>query len=157
MEPPPKKRRLSHDGAKTADKQALPLSLSHPVSPPRTKRSRLQVAPAHGTVQASSSSQGPSDEKVFKSPFQLTWIRDLPDKANVDAVTLRDILEDPLIAEVWNFNYLHDIDFLKGSLDEDVRDTIKVHLVHGFWKSEDPNRSLLRVSAWLDLASTVID
>lgn len=95
-----------------------------------------------------------TDTKVFKSPFQLTWIRDLPDAANADAVTLRDILGDPLIAECWNFNYLHDIDFLMAQFHRDVRDTVQVNVVHGFWKKEDPSRQRLQVSccSWLLVA-----
>lgn len=88
--------------------------------------------------------------KVFKSPFQLTRVRDLPDAQNVDAVALEDILGDPLIAECWNFNYLHDIKFILGALDEDVRDTVQVHVVHGFWRKEDQNRLVLQVSTVLN-------
>lgn len=85
--------------------------------------------------------------KTFKSPFQLTWIRDLPPEANTDAVTLGDILGDPLVAECWDFNYLHDIDFLLSHFDQDVRQLVKVHVVHGFWKKEDPSRLLLQEQA----------
>jgi tyrosyl-DNA phosphodiesterase-1 len=85
--------------------------------------------------------------KTFKSPFQLTWIRDLPPGANTDAVTLGDILGDPLVAECWDFNYLHDIDFLLSHFDQDVRQLVKVNVVHGFWKKEDPSRLLLQVSS----------
>lgn len=94
-------------------------------------------------------SSRPTDtgDKTFKSPFQLTWIRDLPAKANTDAVTLSDILGDPLVAECWDFNYLHDIDFLLSHFDQDVRQLVKVHVVHGFWKKEDPSRLLLQVSS----------
>lgn len=46
------------------------------------------------------------------SPIQLTEIRDLPATDNVDTTSLREILGDPLLKEVWNFNYLHDIDFI---------------------------------------------
>jgi tyrosyl-DNA phosphodiesterase-1 len=64
---------------------------------------------------------------------------------NQDTVSLKDILGDPLISECWEFNYLHDIDFLMKAFDEDVRDLVKVHVVHGFWKREDPNRLALQV------------
>ncbi len=53
---------------------------------------------------------------------------------------------DPLIKECWEFNYLHDIDFLMENLDEDVRHLVRVHVVHGFWKSDDPKRIALQVS-----------
>lgn len=96
---------------------------------------------------ASSSSKSSAKEaQTFNSPFQLTRIRDLADAANKDAVTLRDLLGDPLIAECWEFNYLHDIDFLMKAFDEDVRHAVQVHVVHGFWKKEDPSRLVLQVS-----------
>ncbi|MDA4132160.1 MAG: tyrosyl-DNA phosphodiesterase 1, partial [Thaumarchaeota archaeon] len=91
------------------------------------------------------SEERPGRPRRFKSPFQLTAIRDLPAEANVDAVMLRDVLGDPLIAECWEFNYLHDIDFLMGHFDEDVRDLVRVHVVHGFWKREDESRLALQV------------
>lgn len=102
-------------------------SLSHPISPPRTKRARL------GTH--------------ICSPFRLTSIDGLPDNYNIGAVSLKDLIGDPLIAELWDFNYLHDIDFLMGHLDVDTRALTDVHVVHGFWKREDPNREILRVSS----------
>lgn len=158
MEPPSKRRRLSNNngGRSTAGAsgRSTPQSLSHPVSPPR-RRNRLQATPAEDTELARESTPSNSTNtdtdtdtrnKTFQSPFQLTWIRDLPDAANTDAITLGDILGDPLIAECWNFNYLHDIDFLLSHLDQDVRHLVIVHVVHGFWKNEDPNRILLQVS-----------
>ncbi|KAK4125552.1 phospholipase D/nuclease [Parathielavia appendiculata] len=116
-----------------------PLSLSHPVSPPLKKR-RLAV-PAEDKKPHVQSSIRP---RVFKSPFRLTKVRNLPPEMNKDTVTLKDILGDPLIAECWEFNYLHDIDFLMAAFDPDVRHLVKVHVVHGFWKREDPNKLALQ-------------
>jgi tyrosyl-DNA phosphodiesterase 1 len=79
------------------------------------------------------------------SPFQLSSIRDLPASSNVDAVSLKDVLGDPLISECWEFNYLHNLDFLMDAFDEDVRDLVKVHVIHGFWKNEDASRLNLKV------------
>lgn len=59
---------------------------------------------------------------------------------------MADILGDPLISECWEFNYLHDVDFLMSHFDEDTRHLVKVHIVHGFWKREDSNRLYLEVS-----------
>lgn len=100
-------------------------SLSRSISPPR-KRKR--------------------SPRIIKSPWQLTWIRDLPASENKDAVTLSDLLNDPMISECWEFNYLHDIPFLMNAFDPDTRHLVKVHVVHGFWKREDPNRQILMVS-----------
>jgi len=93
---------------------------------------------------------------IIKSPFQLTWIRDLPESSNVDAVSLKDILEDPLIKECWNFNYLHDLEFLMDAFDEDVRNLVKVHVVHGFWKREDESRLRLKAGFYSYLYSCTL-
>lgn len=161
MDPPPKRRRLSvepgeQDPTGTSG-QSTPRSLSRPVSPPRKRRSRQPAAQSEGNEkQAQTTSAGVAHTDVppptheanqnFKSPFQLTWIQDLPDAANTDAVTLRDILGDPLIAECWEFNYLHDVDFLISHFDEDIRHLVQVHIIHGFWKKEDTSRLMLQVS-----------
>ncbi|KAL2176846.1 tyrosyl-DNA phosphodiesterase I [Thermothelomyces heterothallicus CBS 202.75] len=112
-----------------------PVSLTHPVSPPLKKRRRAQ------SLEETEPARSPSaSRRVFDSPFRLTKIRDLPREMNKDTITLKDILGDPLITECWEFNYLHDIDFLMAAFDPDVRHLVKVHVVHGFWKREDPNR-----------------
>ncbi|KAK4209857.1 tyrosyl-DNA phosphodiesterase I [Rhypophila decipiens] len=96
---------------------------------------------------------GPTTQKVFQSPFQLTKIipihtkHDYPPEYNIETVSLHDLLSDPLISELWEFNYLHDIDFLMSHLDPDVRHLVQVHVVHGFWKKEDANRLALQEQA----------
>ena len=127
-----KRRRLSLDGKHQTDSIGAPKSLIGSVSPPplrRAQNTQIQLP------------------KVMKSPFQLTWIRDLPESSNQDAVTLKDILGDPLIAECWEFNYLHNLDFLMDAFDSDIRNLVKVHVIHGFWKSEDPLRLKLKTQA----------
>ncbi|ESZ91796.1 hypothetical protein SBOR_7812 [Sclerotinia borealis F-4128] len=86
-------------------------------------------------------------QKVVKSPFQLTTIQDLPASSNVDTVSLKDLLGDPLISECWEFNYLHNLDFLMEQFDEDVQNLVKVNVVHGFWKREDQSRFNLKEQA----------
>lgn len=136
----PGKRPAAADGGDEPDKKRTPASLTHPISPP-TKKRRLATPPK----EARPVEQSPVPSRVFRSPFQLTRIRDLPPEMNKDTVTLKDILGDPLIAECWEFNYLHDIDFLMAAFDPDVRHLVKVHVVHGFWKREDPSRLALQV------------
>jgi hypothetical protein len=104
-----------------------PHSLSRPISPPR-KRQREETS-----------------RSITKSPWQLTWIRDLPEPLNQDAVTLNDLLGDPLIYECWEFNFLHDLDFLMDAFDPDTRHLVKVKVVHGFWKQESTSRQALVV------------
>jgi tyrosyl-DNA phosphodiesterase-1 len=125
-EPARKRQRLGHEDYKT-NPGDLHSSLTGSISPPPLRRARLTP-------------------KLIPSPFQLTSIRDLPASLNVDAVSLEDILGDPLIAECWEFNYLHDLDFLMSAFDDDVRDLVKVHVIHGFWKNEDTSRLFLKVN-----------
>ena len=134
----PGKRSASFDDEPSG--KLTPLSLTHPISPP-TKKRRLAAAIEDKDEKPAE----PSPSQTFRSPFQLTRIRDLPPELNKDTVTLKDILGDPLISECWEFNYLHDIDFLMSAFDEDVRHLVKVHVVHGFWKREDPNKQHLHV------------
>ncbi|CAD0086486.1 unnamed protein product [Aureobasidium mustum] len=85
--------------------------------------------------------------KTQPSPFQLTKIRDLPASANVDTVTLSDILGDPMIKEQWQFNFLLDIDFIMSHLDEDVRDTVQTKIIHGFHDKNSLSRINLEATA----------
>jgi hypothetical protein len=55
---------------------------------------------------------GQGQTKRLASPFQLTWIRDLPDSDNVDAIRIHDILGDVMIKEAWIFNFLIDVDWV---------------------------------------------
>lgn len=83
--------------------------------------------------------------RTFPSPFRLTRVRDLPPAANADAVSLGDILGDPMLSECWSFNYLHDLGFLLSHIDPDIRPWVNIHIVHGFWRREDRNRQALQV------------
>ena len=78
--------------------------------------------------------------KIIPSPFKLTSIRDLPPSKNVDTISLHEILGNPLIKEAWIFNYCFDIDWLMQYFDSDVRDQVKVKIIHGSWKSDSPNK-----------------
>ena len=132
-EPSRKRRKLSNEDDQTDRSKLIHESLNKPVSPPPLRRSKATA------------SECPKANQMIRSPFQLTRIRDLPASSNVDAVSLKDILGDPLISECWEFNYLHNLDFLMDAFDDDVRDLVKVHVVHGFWKNEDQRRINLKV------------
>ncbi|KAM5348065.1 hypothetical protein ACJ41O_007889 [Fusarium nematophilum] len=120
MDRPAKRQRVEEAQAQT------PESLERPISPPRKKR---------------------RETLAIRSPWQLTWIQDLPENDNKNAVSLNDLLGDPLISECWEFNYLHDVHFLMNSFDPDTRHLVKVHIVHGFWKREDERRIALEQAA----------
>lgn len=110
----------------------IPKTLHRAISPPPSSKAR-------------SKSDSTSARQVLPSPFRLTKIRDLGPDLNVDTVSLADLLGDPLISECWQFNYLHDIDFLMPYFDDDTRGLVDVHIVHGSWKREDQCRINLQV------------
>lgn len=96
-------------------------TLSRSISPParRTPRapdvvetSRLSGLPASLTPPGPKESSASSSIKLVSSPVQLSRIQELPTSNNIDTVSLKDILGDPLIKECWAFNYLFDVDFL---------------------------------------------
>lgn len=82
-----------------------------------------------------------SRQKLIPSPFQLTKVRDLPDTKNIDTVSIKDILGDVMIKEAWIFNFLFDVDWIMHQFDRDVRKSVSVKLIHGFWKRDDENRA----------------
>jgi tyrosyl-DNA phosphodiesterase 1 len=132
-------------------------SMSTPVSPPRKRRSSQgemtgAPEPAGVDTDAAAKSQKDTDKMPsrpsLRSPFQLTAIHDLPASANVDTVTIRDVFGDPRVIECWEFNFLHDLDFLMSAFSEGARQRgLDVHVVHGFWKREDPRRERLETGA----------
>lgn len=137
----PKRLKISEDSGKSPRDGKSLASLNRSITPPPRSRS----------TQVNSGSI--SHEQVTKvqavpSPFQLTHIRDLPPSSggNAHAVRLKDILGDPLIRECWQFNYLHDVDFIMSQFDEDVRSLVQLKVVHGSWKREAPNRIRIDVS-----------
>ncbi|KAK3374392.1 tyrosyl-DNA phosphodiesterase I [Lasiosphaeria ovina] len=125
--------------------------LLRPISPPPKKRRMISEAPEDSGYLETSPGEDkpcrPPDKRRFDSPFHLTRIRDLPPELNIDTIGLNDILGDPLISECWEFNYLHDIDFLMRAFDQDVRHLVNIHVVHGFWKKDDSNRIELQNQA----------
>ncbi|KAL1598844.1 hypothetical protein SLS60_007986 [Paraconiothyrium brasiliense] len=163
--PPPSSAEVAIAGESTST------SLQRPISPPvARRRKRLPWSlpsqtpcvetEAHVTEQSTEQINGQTtqtstaeeelvhEETKFRpSPFQLTKVKDLAPWQNTDTVTLKDILGDPLIEECWNFNYLFDLDFVMDHFDADVKNTINVKVVHGFWKNEDERRIALREQA----------
>ena len=127
-------------------------SMSRGISPPPSVRPSLSNQ-ANDASTAMHSQSGPdqppssvghnvsdSQPRCIASPFRLTKIRDLPASSNVDAISLHDILGDPLIKEAWVFNFCFDIDWMMQHFDADVRQLVQVKVIHGSWKQEDGNR-----------------
>jgi len=82
---------------------------SRPITPPPLRRGVVQTS--SNDVFACSTLISQEDLEILPSPFKLTRIRDTQDTNNVDSITLGDILGDPLIKEMWQFNFLIDLDF----------------------------------------------
>lgn len=129
-------------------------SLHRSITPPAFQRrhkstSTRSTAVSEDTKVIKTPNQKQAPTTIHPSPIQLTHIRDLPASSgnNVDAVRLRDILGDPMIRECWQFNFLIDVDFLMNQFDEDVRDLVKVKVVHGSWKRDAPNRIRIDVGS----------
>lgn len=72
-------------------------------------------APIHVSMESEKVALKPKKQspiRIFSSPIQLTRIQNLPSSHNVDAVSLRDLIGDPMIKECWQFNFLLDLDFI---------------------------------------------
>ena len=149
MERPAKRVRLSPDPAR--EDETIPSGVSTPlaslhrsITPPSRARSQPRAVPDPSCPDLKSDRV---THRNISSPVQLTYIQDFPQQKgyNVDAVKLRDILGDPMIRECWQFNYLFDVDFLMSHFDEDVRNLVKVKVVHGSWERESANRVRIEV------------
>lgn len=132
-ERPRKRARIKEVGSTPDTIQSLHTS----ISPPRPR--------TPGTPKVENETKAPTAKKakpaipkgtILPSPFQLTRIRDLPARLNVETVSLQDLICDPMIKEIWEFNYMHDLDFLMSNLDPDTKDTTQINVVHGYWKAE---------------------
>lgn len=108
-------------------------SLRDSISPPPARNNQ---SPANSSKKRNENSNSIAPGSIIPSPFQLTTIRDLPEALNRDTVSLQSLICDPMIAEMWEFNYMHDLDFLMNNLDPDTRDTTRVNVVHGYWKAD---------------------
>ena len=132
-------------GAGTKGSPIVLESMLRSVSPPRKRQRPRAESNVSVTSSAPSSEREPGS---LRSPFQLTTVRDLPASANVDTLTVKDVFGSPALVECWEFNYLHNLEFLISSFDEEaVSRGLAVHVVHGFWTSEDPRRDALEKEA----------
>jgi tyrosyl-DNA phosphodiesterase-1 len=138
---PPKKKVKLEDIDNRTDRTSILTSLAAPISPPHCRRPEVVIEEQNLVELVRNEGldkvQSLNAPNVLPSPFQLTSIQDLPATSNIDTVTLKDLLGHPLISECWEFNYLHDLDFLIDAFDPDVQELVKVHVIHGFWKHED--------------------
>ncbi len=128
-EPPRKKLRTTGTSEGGHDIYSLRTS----ISPPRSRNAR-NLENSNDTLIQNEPDIAPGS--VIPSPVRLTRIRDLPGALNKGCLSLGKIVCDPMIAEIWEFNYMHDPDFLMSNLDPDTKHSVKIHVVHGYWKAE---------------------
>lgn len=68
--------------------------------------------PPEHTSGLAKNDQHPMAAPLMASPIHLSTVEGLSAPHNIDTVSLRDILGDPLIEECWLFSYLIDVDFI---------------------------------------------
>ena len=108
----PRKRRKTNEGDPSCSPVDRPSRRSISPPPRRTPRKAQPVAKPGDALSKEVLSMSSKNKRLIASPIQLNNITELPASSNVDTVSLRDILGDPLISECWLFNYLFDVDFL---------------------------------------------
>ncbi|KAJ6258616.1 hypothetical protein Dda_6663 [Drechslerella dactyloides] len=133
-------------------------SLNRDISPPPLRRQAVASNDASSSTEPASDTNVPkisqtppkskldipsSDTLIISSPFRLTRIRDFPENKNIDTITITDILGNPLIREIWSFNFMHDLEWMVSHLDEDTGSSIDIKVIHGNWKRDDPSRRQL--------------
>lgn len=96
--------------------------------------------PEKVTEQAKEQAPGSGGMSAVIAPLTLTSISGLPEAANRGSTTLHSLIGDPLVRELWVFNFLIDLDFVMSALDFDIRHAVKVYIVHGSWKRESEQR-----------------
>ena len=141
---PPRSSRATPDvETKTAEHRSV--SISAPNDQPGTSKRegkeeiellKEKILAANGNFAIRTS----LNHRTLPSPISLTKIRDLPVSANIDTVSIHDILGNPLLKEVWIFNFCFDVNWLMQFFDSDVRALVKVKIIHGSWRQEDGNR-----------------
>lgn len=129
---PPRKRVRT---ANATQEGSTLTSLRASISPPRP-RTPLVQSQANSNDKPRQNKPEITPGSLISSPFQLTRIRDSPGSLNNDSVSLGKIVCDPMIREMWQFNYMHDLDFLMSNMDPDTKDIVQINVVHGYWKQE---------------------
>lgn len=85
--------------------------------------------------------------KTIKSPIRLTKIRDLPDSENLDTLSLDEILGDPSLGKMWQFNFMMSIPFVMQHIHKRCRSHIMSYFVHGYKISTMEEKQRLRHDA----------
>lgn len=108
----PRKRQRADSGSTTTDDDIVSPS-KRSISPPVSRRITTHTIPRlHAASALTGECTAPISSNTVPSPIQLNRIPSLSAASNIDTLTLKDLLGDPLISECWLFNYLFDVDFI---------------------------------------------
>ncbi|KAI5865155.1 phospholipase D/nuclease [Durotheca rogersii] len=77
------------------------------------------------------------------SPFRLTTVAALPNNTNVETVSVRDVLGDPLISECWSINDTHDIPWFMSQFHKGPGFPTTVHIIQGLSTNLPEKHALL--------------
>lgn len=127
------------------------MSLIHrPISPPPRKRrktggssgvrSTTTTTPLHSQI---------DDIHIIRSPIRLYTIKNLDASENVDTITLQEILyPQSTLDELWSINFMTDMPFLRQTIGREDETRIKIRIIHGYWREDDPSRKLMEAGVW---------
>ncbi|KAH8548600.1 tyrosyl-DNA phosphodiesterase-domain-containing protein [Umbelopsis sp. PMI_123] len=108
------------------ENQHVEIDLNEPVTK-RTISNRLEIAPEIA------GSTGHSH--YVDSGINLTYSSGCTDEENFDTVTLRDIIGDENLQELYQFNFTVDLQYLMENLADSVRSSAKIKVIHGMKES----------------------
>lgn len=135
-----KRRRIELEGeANSLNSQSKSSTLDAPISPPTKKRCD-EPTPSDWIKRENRT-------KFVSSPVSLIRVAPLSPSENIDTVSILDLLGDPLIKECWAFNFLFDVEWLLSQFDADVRDQVRLNVVHGSWRKESENKIAIDAAA----------
>jgi tyrosyl-DNA phosphodiesterase 1 len=133
-------------------------TLTRPISPPPRKRPRatsedLSLPAKKSTVpkaeQTPTDSQSSNEIRIIRSPIRLYSIKDLPPSENIDTATLKDVLSpSSTLDELWSFNFMTHMPWLKDHFESNDQNRIKIRIVHGYWRQEDESRKFMEQGIW---------
>lgn len=95
-------------------------------------------------------------DKATASPIRLLSCEALPDEENIDCITLRDIIGHEDLAEMWQFNFMIDMDFTMDHVHPANKDTMRVNFVRQPARDEG-DRTLMCKSVTIDNISVHIE
>ncbi|KAF8420722.1 tyrosyl-DNA phosphodiesterase [Tirmania nivea] len=145
VSPPPLRRATPVSSRATPTSNGATLQSCTPIATPGSSSGTpivdLTTPPPNEQSKASQAPENASTPNTH-IPFRLTHIPALPTN---HTITLQSLLTPPTpsctLTTVWCFNYIHSLPFIVSNLPYDTNlSTLRIHLVHGSWRTEDATR-----------------